>query len=135
MLDEIGGKVVMVSDQVSAIDFYTNKLGLEKKVDMQFDATRWVEVGTKNSSSTLSLMEPSTNNMPPEDVDMAKKSIGTPTGVWFYSHDIKSTYEELKSKGVDVTEPKQQEWGGIMCTLKDQDGNVYSLISAPTEQS
>ena len=135
MLDEIGGKVVMVSDQATAIDFYTNKLGLEKKVDMQFDATRWVEVGTKNSSSTISLMEPSPNNMPPEDVEMAKRSIGTPTGVWFYSYDIKSAYEELKSKGVDITEPKQQEWGGIMSTLKDQDGNVYNLISAPTEQS
>jgi len=135
MLDEIGGKVVMVSDQQAAFDFYTNKLELEKKVDMQFGTTRWIEVGTKKSSSTISLMEPSENNMSPDEVEMAKRSIGTPTGMWFYTYDIQKTHDELKSKNVDITEPKQQEWGGIMCILKDLDGNSFSLISAPTEQS
>ena len=131
MLDEIGGKVVMVSDQQKAIDFYMNKLGLEKKVDMQFGSVHWIELSPKNSKFTISLMEPSSNTMPPEQVEEAKKSIGTPTGIWFYSFNIQETYNDLKSKGVDVTEPKLQEWGGIMSALKDQDGNVYQIISSP----
>ena len=40
MIDTIGGKVVMVSNQASALEFYVNKLGLQKKVDMQFGSMR-----------------------------------------------------------------------------------------------
>ena len=52
------------------------------------------------------------------------------TGIWFYSKDMQSTYEELKGKGVDITVPQKQEWGGIMSKVKDQDGNSFSIISS-----
>ena len=133
MIDTIGGKVVMVTDQKAALDFYLNKLGLQKRVDMEFGPMRWLEVAPPNSQSTISLMEASTKTMSPEMVESAKKSIGTPTGLWFYTNDIKSTYDELKLKGVDISEPQKQDWGGIMSTIKDQDGNEYQLISAPTK--
>ena len=131
MIDTIGGKVVMVSNQNLAIDFYVNKLGLQKKVDMEFGPMRWIEIAPKNSESTISLMEPSTKFMQPEAVEMAKRTIGTPTGLWFYTNDIQGTFAELKAKGVDISQPEKQEWGGTMSTIKDQDGNEYQLISAP----
>jgi lactoylglutathione lyase len=131
MIDTIGGKVVMVSNQNLAIDFYINKLGLQKKVDMEFGPMRWIEIAPQNSESTISLMEPSTKFMPPEAVEMAKRTIGTPTGLWFYTNDIQGTFAELKAKGVDISQPEKQEWGGTMSTIKDQDGNEYQLISAP----
>ena len=131
MIDTIGGKVVMVSNQASALDFYINKLGLQKKIDMEFGPMRWLEVAPQNSESTISLMEPSTKFMPAEAVEAAKRSIGTPTGLWFYTNDIQGTYAELKTKGVDITQPEKQDWGGIMSTIKDQDGNEYQLISSP----
>ena len=49
-------------------------------------------------------------------------------------HDAKPTYEELKNKGVEITPPEKQEWGGIMSKLKDQDGNSYSIISSPSSE-
>ena len=111
MIDTIGGKVVMVSNQASALDFYVNKLGLQKKVDMEFGPMRWLEVAPQNSESSISLMEPSTKFMPPETVEAAKRSIGTPTGLWFYTNDIQGTYAELKAKGVNITQPEKQDWG------------------------
>lgn len=131
MIDTIGGKVVMVSNQDTALDFYVNKLGLQKKVDMEFGPMRWIEVAPQNSESTISLMEPSTKIMPAEAVEMAKRTIGTPTGLWFYTNDIQGTFAELKAKGVNISQPEKQEWGGTMSTIKDQDGNEYQLISAP----
>lgn len=131
MIDTIGGKVVMVSNQASALEFYVNKLGLQKKVDMQFGPMRWLEVSPPNSESTISLMEPNPQIMPPEVTDAAKRSIGTPTGLWFYTNDIQGTFAELKAKGVNISQPQKQEWGGTMSTIKDQDGNEYQLISAP----
>jgi len=131
VIDTIGGKVVMVSNQALALDFYVNKLGLQKKVDMEFGAMRWIEVAPQNSESTISLMEPSTKIMPAEAAEVAKRSIGSQTGLWFYTNDIQGTFAELKAKGVDISQPEKQEWGGTMSMIKDQDGNEYQLISAP----
>ncbi len=99
---------------------------------MEFGQMRWIEVAPVGSQNTISLMEPSPKFMPPQVAKSAKRSIGTPTGLWFYTNDIKSTYNQLKLKGVDISEPQKQDWGGIMSTIKDQDGNEYQLISAPT---
>lgn len=131
MIDTIGGKVVMVSNQAAALDFYVNKLGLQKKVDMNFGQMRWLEVAPVNSETTISLMEPSPKIMPPEVAEVAKRSIGTPTGLWFYTNDIRGTFAELKAKGVNISQPQKQDWGGTMSIIKDLDGNEYQLISAP----
>jgi uncharacterized glyoxalase superfamily protein PhnB len=131
VIDAIGGKVVMVSNQAAALDFYVNKLGLQKKVDMNFGSMRWLEVAPVNSETTISLMEPSPKIMPPEVAEAAKRSIGTPTGLWFYTNDIRGTFAELKAKGVNISQPQKQDWGGIMSIIKDLDGNEYQLISAP----
>ena len=131
MLDTIGGKVVMVSNQAAALDFYVNKLGLQKKVDMTFGEMRWIEVAPINSSSTISLMEPSPKIMSPQVAEAAKRSIGTPTGLWFYTNDIQGTYAELKAKGVNISQPEKQDWGGTMSTIKDLDGNEFQLLAAP----
>ena len=134
----IGGTVVIVSDQHKAVEFYTQKLGFELKTDMFFGSSnsssgiRWVEVAPKASQSTISLMVANAQLMSNEgEIEAAKKGIGTETGIWFYSDDITSTYGELKKKGVDISAPEKQEWGGIMSKFKDQDGNSYSLISLP----
>ena len=63
-----------------------------------------------------------------KDIKKLEDKIGTNTGIWFYSKDINSTYEELKSRGVKVTEPTKQVWGGILCTVYDQDKNSFGLV-------
>ncbi len=65
-----------------------------------------------------------------EDIEQAKKEIGTITSLWFYTKDINSTYKELQGKGVNITEPKKQDWDGIMSQIKDQDNNILTLISS-----
>ncbi|HET9357506.1 MAG TPA: hypothetical protein VFN98_05385, partial [Nitrososphaeraceae archaeon] len=83
------------------------------------------------SQSTISLMVPNPMMMSDGvEIEAIKKSIGAETGIWFYSKDMQLTYEELKGKGVDITAPEKQEWGGIMSKLKDQDGNSFSIISS-----
>ena len=59
------------------------------------------------------------DRMTNEDIEQAKKEIGTTTSLWFYTKDINNTYKELQEKGVNITEPKKQDWGGIMSQIKD----------------
>ncbi|HEX2306615.1 MAG TPA: VOC family protein [Nitrososphaeraceae archaeon] len=131
MINTIGGVVIMVSDQAQAVKFYAEKIGFDIRLNVPFYGGKWIEVAPKDSESTLSIMEPNSQMMSPEELEIAKKNIGRNTGVWFYTSDIHSTYDELKSKSVDVTEPEKQEWGGIMSLVKDLDGNIFTLLSSP----
>lgn len=136
MIKTIGGTIIYVSNQRRAIEFYTQKLGFEVKSNMQFgEYIKWIEVAPKESNSTLSLVEPNRELLKTdEEINRVKMKIGTDTDVWFYANDIESTYEELKGKGVNLTKPEKQDWGGTMSILKDQDGNLFGLISVPTSQ-
>ena len=131
MIDTIGGVVIMVSDQARAVKFYAEKVGFDIRLNVPFFGGKWIEVAPKDSESTLSIMEPNPQLMPPEELEIARKNIGRNNGVWFYTSDIQSTYEDLKSKGVDITKPEKQEWGGIMSLVKDLDGNIFTLLSSP----
>lgn len=128
MINSIGGKIVMVSDQKKAVEFYTKKLGFELRIDMPLGDMHWIEVAPRNSQSTISLMEPNQKMMSKQEFERAKKAIGMPTGIWLYTGNIQSTYEDLKKNSVNITKPEKQEWGGIMSHFKDQDGNSFTLI-------
>ena len=130
MIDSIGGIVIFVSNQAKAIEFYTQKLGFDVKGEYPYKNTKWVEVAPKNSTTTISLMEPNNDMMTKEEIEQAKKEIGTMTNFWFYTKNINDTYKELQEKGVNITEPKKQDWGGIMSQIKDQDNNILTLISS-----
>ena len=127
----MGGAIVMISNQLTALDFYSKKLGFEVKENVEDGKGRWIEVRPKNSDAPISLVDPEKSDMPPEKKEQAKQKIGTPTGIWFYAKDITSVYETLKSRGVEITYPEKQPWGVMMSRFYDQDKNEYSLLENP----
>ena len=129
MIDEIEGIIVMVSDQQKALEFYTEKLGFTKKLDTAESGFRWITVGPKDSKTVISLVDPhSMKEWAEKTPEEPEKRIGTPTGIWFFAKNLDQTYQELKSKGVEITEPKKQVWGGILSTVYDQDKNSFGLV-------
>ena len=126
VIDAIEGMAVMVSDQQRAVDFYTQHLGFEKKVDTDVAGYRWVVVGPKHDDAVISLITPTM--LSNSKSQQTRKQIGTNTGIWLYTRDIDLTYEELKSRHVNITMPKKQIWGGMMCQIHDQDDNIIGLV-------
>ncbi len=121
MLTRTGIVGLCVRDQDEALDFYTNKLGFEKRADepMGEDGARWIEVAPYGAETRLALFTP------PGQEDR----IGIFTNVVFECDDIQATYEELGGKGVEFTqEPSEQPWG-MWAQFKDQDGNEFGLYS------
>ena len=130
-IDFLGGAIVMVSNQLKAAEFYSQKLGFEVKENVEDGKGRWIEVRPKNSGAPISLMDPEKQNMPPELKEQARKKIGTQTGLWFYAKDIESAYKTLKSNGVEITKPEVQPWGVKMSRFYDQDKNEFGLLENP----
>ena len=67
--------------------------------------------------------------IPPKPEIAAYLQRGTFSGVVFECDDIRTTYEELRDRGVEFTEePTLQSWGGIQAQFKEQDGNGFVLV-------
>jgi predicted enzyme related to lactoylglutathione lyase len=116
MIKHIHVTGVHVSDQDRALDFYTNKLGFEKRADISVGDFRWIEVVPPGAETAL-VLEP------------GQGTVGTFTSVVFVTDDIQATYDELHGRGVRFTqEPTRQDWGGIQAQFVDQDGNTFVLV-------
>ena len=65
---------------------------------------------------------------------MSKPVPGIPAKVGGFSNiawetdDLEATYEVLKAKGVEFTQPPTRRfWGGIEAQFQDPDGNIFLL--------
>ncbi|HEY3993847.1 MAG TPA: VOC family protein [Ktedonobacteraceae bacterium] len=112
---------VYVHDQDAALDFYVDKLGMEKRIDNVFGpGIRFLVVAPKGSEAGIVLQAGKQNNRP----------VGGFTGLVFSSSDVESTYQELQSRGVPFTEkPTAQTWGAMQAQFTDLDGNGFVLHS------
>src|SRR5205814_7745118 len=81
------------AEQERAIDFYTGKLGFEKRTDVPFgNGYRWVEVAPGDGETTIALAPP------PEGSPTGNRQ----TGIGLQTDDIDGFHAELKAAGVDV---------------------------------
>ena len=128
MLTNVGTITVQVSDQDKALEFYTQKLGFEKRMDQPMGpGQRWIEVGPPGAQTRI-LLYKATPEMPGADsYEAAQASIGTSTSMVLEVDDILSTFAELKANGVRIVdEPTHQPygWWGVFA---DQDDNTYGV--------
>lgn len=47
----------------------------------------------------------------------------------FKADDLQQTYEEIKSKGINIDPPRRADWGGQELVLKDPDENVVVILT------
>jgi catechol 2,3-dioxygenase-like lactoylglutathione lyase family enzyme len=115
--------VIIVSDDVDRqIEFYTEKLGLEKRMDVPFGGQyRWVEVAPVDAETTIALAPP-----PPDGEQPGNKE----TGISLYSEDIDAYHAQLKAEGVDVDDEISRMGDPVppMFWLRDPEGNTLLVI-------
>jgi predicted HNH restriction endonuclease len=73
-------------------------LGFDVKGEYPYKNTKWVEVAPKNSTTTISLMEPNNDMMTNEEIEQAKKEIGTMTNlicVYTLCHGLIHRYRNM----------------------------------------
>ena len=123
-----------VDDQDAALDFWTNKVGMEVKSDAtlpEMGNFRWLTVGPAHQPDiSIVLMgipgPPVMDQTTAQQVRdlMAKGFAGT---VFLTTDDAQASYEELKSRGVEFTEEPQERPYGIDMGFRDPSGNSIRL--------
>jgi predicted enzyme related to lactoylglutathione lyase len=120
MLERVFYTSVLVTDQDRALDFYTNVLGFERRVDNPLpDGPRFLTVGVKGQDFMLVLWPGTPGQAQPVQGRIPASVIET--------EDCRKAYEELKSRGVEFeTDVLEQPWGYV-ALFQDPDGNRLQL--------
>jgi catechol 2,3-dioxygenase-like lactoylglutathione lyase family enzyme len=132
MLKTVRLSQIYVLDQDEALDFYVGKLGLEVNTDADLGFMRWLTVNVPGEPDREILLErpgpPALDDSTAEQVrELITKGA---TGGWigFTTDDVRKTYEDLRTKGVEFTqEPVEQSYGTDI-GLRDPFGNAIRIL-------
>ncbi|HUR16534.1 MAG TPA: VOC family protein [Candidatus Limnocylindrales bacterium] len=123
---------IFVLDKDEALDFYVNKLGLEKGSDVRQGDYRWLTVRVPGETGTeIQLEEP---GAPLHDEQTAAQlreliSKGAMTGLVFVTDDVRGLYDTLKERGVtDFTQEPTDHFYGTDMGLRDPFGNAIRVL-------
>lgn len=126
MLDRVIYTSVFVSDQDRALDFYTNVLGFEPRIDNgAAEGPRFLSVGVNGQDFELVLW-PGTPGR--------AQSVGdhVPAAYTIEVSDCRQAFEGLKARGVDFkTDVLEFPWGSI-AIFEDPDGNRLQIREGRT---
>jgi catechol 2,3-dioxygenase-like lactoylglutathione lyase family enzyme len=114
---------IFVNDQDAALDFYTNKLGLEKVQDEAYGPqARWITVSPAGSRIRIVLKK--------AEKEYEKAMVGNSDGapvLTLSTDDVHAAYEQLRERGVRfLGEPYRYPWG-IGALVLDQDSSPILL--------
>ena len=108
-----------VSDVERAIDFYANKLGFTKDVDVQpAEGVRVVQLTPEGSGCSVGFGT---------GLDVYRGEPGSIRGLHLVVEDIDATRDELVRSGVEVGEVHDFGGGVRGASFSDPDGNTFEL--------
>ena len=117
---------VYVDDQQKALDFYTGKLGFQKKADFSQGSYRWLTVVSPEDPDGTELLLESNANPAGKAYQEAVRAQGQPAAQFLVT-DAKADYERLAANGVTFTTPAKAATGSVIAILDDTCGNLIQL--------
>jgi len=140
MLKQLTTANVWVHDQDQALAFYTERLGMELRDDVtvpELGNFRWLTVGLVGQPDVaLALM--AVPGPPVFDAETkaeleALVAKGAAGGLFFATDDCRSTYEELRSRGVEFQQEPTEQPYGIDAGFRDVSGNQMRMVQRTEE--
>jgi catechol 2,3-dioxygenase-like lactoylglutathione lyase family enzyme len=132
VITRINVATVYVLDKEEALDFYVNKLGLEKGNDVRQGDYRWLTVRVPGDPGIeISLEQPGPPLHDEATAAQMRELItkGALGGLVLVTDDARSLYETLKSRGVTdfIQEPTDHFYGTDMA-VRDPFGNQIRIL-------
>ena len=131
-----------VHDQDEALAFYTDTLGWEVRSDVtlpELGDYRWLTVAPSGQEDVAVVLNaiPGPPVIDEESAEQIKALMakGWSGSVFLQTDDCRATYEELKGRGVEFTEPPEERPYGIDSGFRDPSGNSLRLTEVKEEFS
>ena|ERR1022692_4226444 len=126
---------LLVANQEEALHFYTEQLGLEKRIDSVFaPGMRLLTVGLQGQKKPeIALAHPEIALHGEERVRELMAGMSQVASWIFVTDNCRAEYEQLRARGVMfVSEPSRQMYG-VEAVFVDLDGNTFTLLEATPE--
>jgi catechol 2,3-dioxygenase-like lactoylglutathione lyase family enzyme len=135
MISKLNVTAIKVLDQDEALDFYVNKLGLEKAQDFQQGPARWLTVRVPGDTDTEIYLEKPGPSAYDEATTSELRELITKGAIgWvaFETEDCRGLYETLKARGVtDFTQEPTDHFYGTDMGVRDPFGNAIRILQPP----
>jgi extradiol dioxygenase family protein len=131
MITKLNVASIYVLDKDEALDFYVNKLGLEKGQDVKQGSYRWLTVRVPGNGTEISLEQPGSPLHDDATAAQIRELItkGAMSGLVFNTDDIRDLYETLQARGVtDFTQEPIEHFYGTDMGLRDPFGNAIRIL-------
>ena len=131
MITKLNVASIYVLDKDEALDFYVNKLGLEKGQDVRQGSYRWLTVRVPGNGTEISLEQPGSPLHDDATAAQIRELItkGALSGLVFNTDDIRGLYETLQARGVtDFTQEPIEHFYGTDMGLRDPFGNAIRIL-------
>jgi catechol 2,3-dioxygenase-like lactoylglutathione lyase family enzyme len=132
MISRLNVTSIYVLDKEEALDFYVDKLGLEKGNDVQQGDYRWLTVRARGDQSTeISLEQPGSPLHDDATAERLRELItkGALGGLVFITDDVRALYGRLRDHGVtDFTQEPTEHFYGTDMGLRDPFGNPIRIL-------
>ena len=131
---KIANAQLWVNDQDEALAFYTQKLGMEVRMDVtlaEMGNFRWLTVSPAGQPDVSIVLMAIPGN-PLLDADTAEQlrdlvAKGFAGTVFLTTDDCRASYEELRDRGVEFSEEPEDRPYGIDSGFHDPSGNSIRL--------
>ena len=133
MIERLNVATIYVLDKDEALDFYVNKLGLEKGNDVKQGSYRWLTVRVPGvaEGTEISLEQPGAPLHDDATAAQIRELItkGAMSGLVFVVDDVRGLYDKLRSRGVtDFTQEPTDHFYGTDMGLRDPFGNAIRIL-------
>ncbi len=131
MITKLNVASIFVLDKDEALDFYVNKLGLEKGQDVKQGSYRWLTVRVPGNGTEISLEQPGSPLHDDATAAQLRELIakGAMSSLVFNTDDVRGLYETLQARGVtDFTQEPIEHFYGTDMGLRDPFGNAIRIL-------
>jgi extradiol dioxygenase family protein len=132
MITRLNVASIYVLDKDEALDFYVNKLGLEKGADVTQGDYRWLTVRVPGHKDVeISLEQPGPPLHDEATTEQLRELItkGALSGLVFHADNVRALYETLQERGVtDFTQEPIDHFYGTDMGLRDPFGNAIRIL-------
>ncbi len=124
------------TDPEASLAFYRDVLGFEVRLDVGYEAMRWITLGPPDQPDTNLVLAPPA--VDPGITDDERRTItemmakGTYGFLLLATKDLDRTFEQVQASGAEIVqEPIEQDYGVRDIAVRDPAGNMIRIQERP----